>query len=98
MKTMVKTHLYYVKYDWSDAPHYLFASNGEMAKSSPDWALIRPLEIEVDIPDDFDPRPQQIDNLRKAKAEILAKAHVQAKNIEEQIQRLLCLEHKSEVA
>ena len=94
MKTTVKTYLYHVQYDWDDAVHYKLDSSETMAQASPHWAMIRECHFEVDIPDDFDPVPQKVANLKAAKDEVLAKAHVQAQNIEDQIQRLLCLEHK----
>lgn len=53
---------------------------------------IRKQTFTVEIPDNFDPRPLQIDALRKEKQKIIAEAEAKANNIEEQIQRLLCIE------
>ena len=93
MKVKFKAYLTYQKYDWEDEPK-CFYSYADLSANSTNYALVRVEEIEAEIPDDFDPRPQFVANLKAAKAEVLAKAHVQAENIEEQIQRLLCLEHK----
>ena len=95
MKTKFKAFLMYQKYEWEQEPHF-FYSRSDYSEGDPAYALVREIEVEEDILDDFDPRPQQIANLKAAKAEVLAKAHVQAENIEEQIQRLLCIEHKPE--
>jgi hypothetical protein len=55
---------------------------------------IREESFTVEIPDDFDPRPQIVATLREQKQQILADAHVKAEAIEEQIQQMLCLEYK----
>lgn len=52
------------------------------------------VERDVDVPDDFDPVPAQVGALRAKKQEILAEASVKAANIDEQISRLTCIEHK----
>ena len=93
MKVKANAFLHWRKYEWEQAGEYTLNSC-DMSKESPEYVLIRKMDIDVDVPDDFDPRPQQIQTLKAVKAEILAKAHVQAQNIEEQIQRLLCIEHK----
>lgn len=51
-------------------------------------------EVSIDIPDDFNPVPVEIEMLRKAKAKIQAEAQMKANAIDEQIGKLLCLEHK----
>ena len=93
MKVKIKAFLHYHKYDWEEAAEYVYL-HSDYSTISSEYALVRVDDLEVEIPDDFDPRPQQIDNLKAAKAEVLAKAHVQAQNIEDQIQRLLCIDHK----
>lgn len=93
MKTKLKAFLVWHKYDWQEKPQYQLNAS-DMSGCGPEWIAVSENEYDVEIPDDFDPAPQQIKILRAAKDEILAKAHVQAENIEEQIQRLLCIEHK----
>jgi len=68
----------------------------DVSSSDPKYALACKTVVEVEIPDDFDPVPKQIETLKEHKQKILAQAQVEAQNIEEQIQRLLCIEYKPE--
>jgi len=93
MKVTVKTFLHWQKYSWDTAPTYVFYCV-DMSKSSPHQVLIREMKIEVDVPDDFDPAPQQIAALRAKKQEVLAETEAKVQNLDEQIQRLLAIEFK----
>jgi len=53
-------------------------------------------EVSMDVPEDFDLTTGQIDMLKTEKQKILAEAGLKAANIEDQIQRLLFIEHKGE--
>jgi hypothetical protein len=68
----------------------------DMSSCGPEYVPIQPHEMEVEIPDDFDPRPKQVEILRQKKKEVLAAAQEKVNNLEEQIQRLLCIEFKPE--
>lgn len=93
MKTTIKAFLHWHKYDWEDSPRFQLYPT-DMTSCGPEYVPIKEIEVEVEIPDDFDPAPQQIAALRAKKQEIQANAQVQANNIEEQIQRLLAIEFK----
>lgn len=54
--------------------------------------MIKPFEIEVDIPDDFDPRPAQIKALQEKQKEAAAAFHAMNTEIMRQIQELQALE------
>lgn len=96
MKTKIKAFVHWQKFDWEEDASFEVYSVDMTSSNSAERILVCETEIEVEIPDDFDPTPGRIERLKAAKQEILAKAHVQAENIEEQIQRLLCIEHKPE--
>ncbi len=68
----------------------------DMSGIGPTHIGVVPLELEVEIPDDFDPIPEQVAILRKKKQEVMAQAQQRVNNLEEQIQRLLCIEYKPE--
>lgn len=87
----IEAYVTWVKYEWHDEPKYTLNPD-DMSVCGPEYVPIRKQTFEVEIPDDFDPRPQQINSLRKQQEQILAEATAKATNIEEQIQRLLCLE------
>lgn len=98
MKVTVKGILHMQQWEWEKAPTYAIYS-GDMSGSSSaslTYAPIKPVEIEFEIPDDFDPRPAIVAGLREQKKSILADAHVKAVAIEERIQSILCLEFKEE--
>lgn len=97
MKVTIKGFLCYSKWAWNDVPTYELWPFDASKTGDGHRALIREQYFEVDIPDDFDPRPQQIAVLKAKKQEILAEAHVKATNIDEQISRLLCIENKVDV-
>jgi len=58
-------------------------------------ALIGERTVEVDVPEEFDPKPALINALREEQAEIRAEAQGKVNRIEERIQSLLCLENKA---
>lgn len=64
----------------------------DMSSAGAEYVFIGKQTLNVDVPDDFDPRPSQVENLRKKQQEILAEAQMKVTNIDEQIQRLLCIE------
>lgn len=57
------------------------------------YTYLMTTEISFEIPDDFNPVPAEIEALRKMKQKIQADAQISANAIEEQISKLLCLEH-----
>lgn len=48
--------------------------------------------IEVEVPDDFDPRPEQIARLKAQKAELRAKFSAAVQELDDRINSLLALE------
>ncbi|MEE9315999.1 MAG: hypothetical protein V3U97_02710 [bacterium] len=54
------------------------------------------MEVAMDVPDHLDLTGVHIDLLKTEKQKILAEAGLKAANIEDQIQRLLFIEHKEE--
>lgn len=96
VKTTIKAFLRWHKYGWKEIPDFhLYPS--DMSSAGPEYVLIKEMDVDVEVPDNFDPVPAQVEALKKEKQKILADAHVKAENIEEQIQRLLCIEFKPEV-
>lgn len=93
MKTTIKAFLHWHKFEWSDEARFQLHPSS-MASCGPEYVPIRELEIEVDVPDDFDPRPLQVAALRAERDKITAECEVKKNNIDEQIQRLLSIEHK----
>ena len=92
MKIKLPVMLYWHKWSWEEKLSYEVFS--VRLADEPDRGFIAQQEMEFEVPDDYDPTPQIIAGLKTEKQRILAEAHVKAGNIDEQIQRLLCIEHK----
>ena len=60
------------------------------------YILIGTVEVsaDFDIPDDFNFTQAEIDSLKTQKSKIQAEAQIKITQIEEQIQRLQCIEYK----
>lgn len=96
MKVTDTVFIHWKKYAWEEQGS--FRAMDMKMDATPEYVFIREEQITFEVPDDFDPIPDVIANMKAKKQEILADAQVKANNIEEQIQRLLCIEHKPEVA
>ena len=94
MKMKIKAWLIWHKYDWAEETTWTL-NDSNMSGCGPDWVGVNQQEFEVDVPDNFDPRPMQIKALRDEKEKLLAETHVKANNLDDQIQKLLSIEDKS---
>lgn len=50
-------------------------------------------EFEIDVPDEFDPRQQQLEILRKERDRINAEFAIRVKQIDDEINKLIALEY-----
>lgn len=92
MKVTVKHYLHRIQ--WSgDEPRFVlypFLMEGEQ------YALVREMDVELDIPDDFDPRPQQIAALEEQRKKAMADYAALVNAIDGKIASLRAIEHKVE--
>jgi hypothetical protein len=92
MKETIKGYVYYVKYDFAPKPMLRWNASATLGEASAEWVLIGPHDFDVECPDSFDPRPQQIaaidSAITKARAEFTARLN----ELQEQKNKLLCLE------
>jgi len=73
--------------EWSPVLHaYDFASEENRV-------YVGPQQVTVEVPDDFNPIPQQVAALEKEKADALAKYHASVSIINERLSKLLAIEH-----
>ena len=93
MKVTVKAFLHWEHQPWMDKPEFRFWPS-DMTGVSARRQLVSAHEFNVDIPDNFDPITGVVAALKAEKQKVLADAHVKAEQIEDQIQRLLCIEYK----
>ena len=92
MKQVIKGYVYYIKYDFSETPHLEWSKSSDMGESDPDWALVGPHNFEVECPDDFDPRPQQVAAIDAAINKTRAEFQKRITELQDQRNKLMCLE------
>jgi len=91
VKKTIKGFLHYSTADWGYGE---IAFYGCDMSDSPSMhaVMIKPLEIEVEIPDDFDPRPKQIEVLKAKEKAAAAAFYALQVDIDRQISQLSALE------
>lgn len=94
MKVIVKAFLHWEHSTWEEKPQFRFWPNDMSGLNDARRQFISAHEVEVEIPDDFDPVTGIVKALKAQKQQVLADAHVKANQIEDEIQKLLCIEHK----
>jgi len=88
----VTMHLYYLKYDWQEEGQFhLFAYNNA---SDANYSYVGPREIEVEVPENFDPRPAQIKALQEQRVKLQADVNEKIVKIDRRIAELLAIEHR----
>ena len=88
MKKTIQCFLHYRTASW--CPGYEVWSN-EMTTSK-ELIFISSLDVEFEIPDDFDPRPAQIKALQEKQREAAAAFHAMNNDLMRQINELQALE------
>ena len=58
-----------------------------------DRTYVGPQDIEIDVPEDYDPRAQQIAALEAMKQKVMADYHKSVTEINDRISKLLALEY-----
>lgn len=90
MKVKVTAHVHYNKYQWEDKGEFeVFNFKLDDTESR---TYIDEQEIEIEVPDNYDPRAQQIAALQKQKQRVMADFQVTVEKINEQISKLQCIE------
>ena len=90
MKTTITVHLHYQKCSWEPEGEFqIFPCKLE----TEDRVYIGTREVEVDVPEDFDPRAQQIELLEKRKQKVMADFQNTITEINARISNLQALEY-----
>ena len=55
-----------------------------------------PVNIEIEVPDDFDPRAKTVEILQKKKQELMAEFQKRVNDIDDQIQRFTAITYEAE--
>ena len=68
------------------------------AREMENQIFIRPMDVEFNVPDDFNPLPKQVAAIKAAKAEVLAKYQAAVAELNERLSKLQALTYESEAA
>jgi hypothetical protein len=91
MKTTITAHLHYFKFFWDEKGEFELFS----CKFNDDEhrTYIGERQIEVEVPDNYDPRAQQIAALKKLKQKVMADSQKEMTEIDGKISKLQALEY-----
>ena len=96
MKTVITGYIIQQQYTWESEATITFTTHDHKAypirNEHMRIAVICAHEFEVETPDDFDPRPQQVAALQAAKQKVRAEFAARIDEIERQISELQSLE------
>ncbi len=85
-KHTIRAYVYQLRYAWSDATEYRVYNSPDMGDDV--CALVGPVEVAFEVPDDFDPRAAKIAALEKEKQQLRAALAVKVTNIDRRISEL----------
>ena len=92
-KHLIKGYITSTQYSLHSKPTIDFATYKPRAEYSPNTVIVAEHEFEVDVPDDFDPRPSMVDSLKEQKRLARAEFAKKVTEIDQRIQSLLAIEH-----
>ena len=91
MKVKIKAHIHYNNNVWDEKGRFeVFTFKFDDCDYR---TYVGEQEIEIDVPDDYDPRAQQIAALEKQKQKVMADYHKTVTEINDRISKLQALEY-----
>ena len=91
MKTKLTVHIHFVKYHFEEKGEYqIYSCQLDDAEHR---TYVGEQEIEIEVPDNYNPRAQQIAALEKQKQEVMADFQKSVAEINERISNLQALEY-----
>ena len=89
MKVTIKGYVTYSDRAWTDEPAYSFYTFDPSEYSN--LVIVMQHKFEVEVPDNFDPRPGQIAVLKAQKVKVQAEFAKKVKDIDDRISSLLAI-------
>jgi hypothetical protein len=91
MKIKVTAHIHYRKYSWEEKGEFqiIYARLND----DENCTYIGQQEVEIEVPDDFDPRPAQIQALVQKRQSLMAETKTRVQIINDRISNLQALEY-----
>lgn len=93
MKIKLTAHIYYAQYSWEQMGQYQIIY--VKLEDDEHRTYIGEQEVEIEVPDDYDPRAQKIAALMKKKQKIMADYQRTVTEINDRISNLQALEYKA---
>jgi hypothetical protein len=90
MKIKTTIHVHFVKYSWETEGR--FEAMSYKIRDDTNYAYVGLQEIEIDVPENFDPRPAQIAVLEAKKQQVMADFQKSVTDINRRISELNALE------
>jgi hypothetical protein len=94
MKVKITAHIHYLKYSWEEKG--IFEVYSFKFDDDDHRTYVGEQEIEVDVPDNYDPRAQQIAALEKHKQKVMADYQKMVTDINEKISKLQAIEYTAQ--
>jgi DNA-directed RNA polymerase beta' subunit len=91
MKSKSTIHIHFQKYTWQEEGKFVVFS--WKCEDSESIAYVSSQEVEIEIPENYDPRAQQIAVLQKQKQKVMADFQKSVDDINERISKLQALEY-----
>ncbi len=91
MKVKTTLHIYYTKYQWEEEGKYSFYSL--KIDDSDQMTFVGSKELEVEVPDNYDPTAQQLAALQKEKEKAQEEFSKKVASINERISKLQAIEY-----
>jgi len=91
MKIKVTAHIYFSKYSWENKGEFLLFY--AKIDGNENMVYVSTQEVEVDVPENFDPRALQIAALEAQKQKAMADFQKSVDDINERISKLQALEY-----
>ena len=89
----IKGFLQWAQSSWEKTPHFEFNKIEFKSNEYGEYATVRPMEIEVEVPDDFDPTLGIIAGLESRKRELRLKLASELAEIDDRISKLQAIEY-----
>lgn len=91
MKILTTIHVHYQKYSWETEGKFIVFYI--QMDDTEDRTYVGEQQVEIEIPDDYDPRSQQIVALEALKQKVMADYHKSVTEINDRISKLQALEY-----
>ena len=91
MKILTTIHVHYQKHSWETEGKFIVFY--VQLDDTEDRTYVGPQEIEIEVPDSYDPRAQQVAALEALKQKVMADYHKSVTEINDRIGKLMALEY-----